>query len=72
VQRYTIITSYVYALIFVSKLADNKTIEAGCKAGAITFMDSAAKQLNPNLSYRLAKFRSSADDCCEESLVLEK
>jgi len=51
---------------------ENKAIEAGCKAGAITFMDSAAKQLNPNLSYRLAKFRSSADDCCEESLVLEK
>ncbi len=51
---------------------ENKAIEAGCKAGAITFMDSAAKQLNPNLSYRLTKFRSSADDCCEESVVLEK
>lgn len=51
---------------------DNNAIEAGCRAGAITFMDSAAKQLNPKLSYKLIKFRSSADDCCEESVILEK
>ena len=51
---------------------ENKAIEAGCRAGAITFMDSAAKQLNPKLSYKLRKFRSSADDYCEESVVLEK
>jgi len=51
---------------------DNEAIESYCKAGPIIFMDSAAKQLNPNLSYRLTKFRSSADDCCEESVVLEK
>lgn len=50
---------------------DNKDIEAGCKAGAITFMDSAAKQLNPKLSYKLTKFRSSADDFCEETVVME-
>ncbi len=50
---------------------ENEAIEAGCKSGAITFMDSAAKQLNPNLSYKLTRFRTSADDCCEESLVLE-
>ena len=50
---------------------DNKVIEAGCRAGAITFMDSAAKQLNPNLSYKLIKFRSSIDDFCEEAVVLE-
>lgn len=51
---------------------DNKAIEAGCRASAIAFMDSAAKQLNSNISYKLTKFRSSADDYCEESVVLEK
>lgn len=51
---------------------DNNAIEAGCRAGAITFMDSAVKQLNPNISYKLTKFRSSADDYCEESVVFEK
>jgi len=51
---------------------DNNAIEAGCRAGAITFMDSAAKQLNPNISYKLTKFRSSADDYCEESVELEQ
>ena len=50
---------------------DNKAIEASCRAGAITFMDSVAKQLNPKLSYKLTKFRSSADDCCEESVVMD-
>ena len=51
---------------------DNKFIEAGCRAGAITFMDYVAKQLNPKLSYKLTKFRSSADDCCEEAVVMDK
>ena len=51
---------------------NSESIEACCRAGSITFMDTAAKQLNPNLSYKLTKFRSSADDCCEESVVLEK
>ncbi len=50
---------------------DNKAIEAGCRAGAITFMDTVAKQLNPKLSYELTKFRSSADDFCEEAVVME-
>lgn len=51
---------------------DNNAIEAGCRAGAIAFMDSAAKQLNPNISYKLAKFRSSADGCCEEAVVIDE
>jgi len=51
---------------------NNKTIEACCRAGAIRFMDSAAKQLNPKLSYKLTKFRSSADGSCGESIVLEE
>jgi len=50
---------------------DNKAIEAGCKASSITYMDTAVKQLNPKLSYKLTKFRSSADDFCEEIVVME-
>ena len=47
-----------------------KDIESTCRASAIQFMDSIAKQLNPNLSYQLTKFRSTADDCCEEVIVV--
>ena len=49
---------------------DVKDIEATCRASAIVFMDSIAKQLNPDLSYQLTKFRTSADDCCEENIQL--
>lgn len=49
---------------------DEQTRETMCRAGAIRFMDSVVKQLNPNLNYQLAKFRSSADDFCEEQIVL--
>lgn len=41
-----------------------------CRAGSSRFMDTAAKQLNPNLSMQVLKFRSSADDFCEEAVVL--
>ena len=51
---------------------DNQAIEATCRAGSLQFMDAAAKQLNPKLSYQLTKFRSSADDSCEETVVLEQ
>lgn len=50
---------------------DDEAIKAGCQAGAISFMDAVTKQLNPNLSYQLLKFRSSGDDFCEEAVVLE-
>jgi hypothetical protein len=49
---------------------DAAVIEALCRAGAIRNMDSITKQLNPDLSYQLSKFRSSADDFCEEVIVL--
>jgi len=50
---------------------DDKFQESECRtAGAIRFVDTAVKQLNPKLSYRLKKFRSGADDFCEEELVL--
>ncbi len=49
---------------------DTETIETLCRAGAVRFMDTMVKQFNPNLSYRLTKFRSAADDFCEEEIVL--
>jgi hypothetical protein len=49
---------------------DAAAIEALCRAGAIRNMDTLTKQLNPDLSYQLNKFRSSADDFCEEVIVL--
>jgi len=51
---------------------DKQAIEANCRAGSLQFMDAAAKELNPKLSYHLTKFRSSADDSCEETVVLEQ
>lgn len=47
-----------------------EAIEAICRADSIRFMGAMAKQLNPNLSYQLRKFRSAADDSCEEAIVL--
>jgi hypothetical protein len=49
---------------------DAKTIEVGCRASSIHYMDAITKQLNPNLSYQLTKFRSAADGYCEEVVVL--
>jgi hypothetical protein len=48
---------------------DEKMRETGCRNGPIVFEDKICKQLNPNLNYRLVKFRSSADDFCEEEIV---
>jgi len=49
---------------------DNKSIEAMCRAAALRYMDTMVKQWNPNLSYRLREFRSSADGHCIEEVVL--
>jgi hypothetical protein len=49
---------------------DNESIEAECHASAICYMDAMLKQWNPNLSYRLQEFRSSADGHCIEEVVL--
>jgi hypothetical protein len=49
---------------------DAKAIEASCRASSIHYMDAIARQLNPNLSYELIKFRSSVDDYCEEVVML--
>ena len=50
---------------------DPAIIEEGCQAGAMAFMTAIVKQLNPNMSIRLAKFRESPDKCCLEEIVLE-
>jgi hypothetical protein len=49
---------------------DAEAIEANCRATSIRYMEAMARQLNPNLSYELRKFRSAADDSCEEAIVL--
>jgi hypothetical protein len=49
---------------------DGATIEAECRAGALRYMDAMVKQWNPDLSYRLREFRSSADGYCIEEVVL--
>jgi hypothetical protein len=48
---------------------DAETIEAMCRKGSARLMDTVVKQLNPNLSHQLRKFRSSGDDFCEEAIV---
>ena len=49
---------------------DNESIEAMCRAGALRYMDTMVKQWNPNFSYRLREFRSSAEGHCIEEVVL--
>ena len=48
---------------------DNNTIETMCRNGAARLMDTITKELNPNLSYQLRKFRSGEDDFCEEAII---
>lgn len=46
-----------------------ETIEAQCRAGALTYMNTLVSQLNPNLGYKLVKCRNTADGFCEEAVV---
>jgi hypothetical protein len=50
---------------------DNKTLESHCRSGSIRYLDVLVKQLNPNLTHRLVKYRSGPDDFCEEETVIE-
>lgn len=47
-----------------------ETIEATCRNGGERLLDILLKQLNPNLSLQLMKFRESADDFCESKIEL--
>jgi hypothetical protein len=49
---------------------DAETIKTLCHAGPLKYMDALIKQLNPDLRYQLLKFRSTADDFCEEGIIL--
>jgi hypothetical protein len=49
---------------------DDRTLETMCREGSIRFMDAAVKQLNPRLSYEIVRYRSAADDSCDEQIVL--
>jgi hypothetical protein len=51
---------------------DTETLETFCRSGPSKFLDVVTKELNPNLSYRLLKFRMPPDDFCFEEIVLEK
>jgi hypothetical protein len=51
---------------------DVKDVKSLCQSGPLRYMNAMVKQLNPNLSYQLRKFRSSADDFCEEAIVVDK
>jgi hypothetical protein len=48
---------------------DDETIETWCRAGSIRSMDALVKQLNPDLVFRLVKFRSGAEDFCGAEIV---
>ena len=48
---------------------DNNTIETMCRNGPARLMDTITKELNPNFSYQLRKFRSGKDDFCEEAII---
>jgi hypothetical protein len=50
---------------------DPAQIEASCRSGAIRFMNAAAKQLNPGLSYTLEAFRSGPQRGCIEQIAFD-
>jgi len=49
---------------------DTEAMETQCRASSIKYMDAMVKQLNPNLSYKLRKFRSGPEDFCKEEILL--
>jgi hypothetical protein len=51
---------------------DDEAIEAMCRKGALGFLDTFFKQLDPDASYQLKKFRSGPDGYCEEEITLRK
>ena len=48
---------------------DHPVIERWCRAGRIKSVETMIKQLNPELSFRLVRFRRTAEDFCEEEIV---
>jgi hypothetical protein len=48
---------------------DNRTTEAICRASTIRLVDANVKRLNPDLTFRVTRFRSSPADFCEEEIA---
>lgn len=48
---------------------DDRAIEAICRASAIKMVDANVKRLNPDLTFKVTKFRSSPNDYCLEEIV---
>ena len=48
---------------------DNETKEVMCENGPVRYMDILFKQLDPNVSIRLKKFRESLDDFCVKEVL---
>ncbi len=48
---------------------DHPTIERWCRVGSIRSVEAMIKQLNPDLSFRLVRFRGTPEDFCEEEIV---
>jgi len=49
---------------------DNNTIETMCQFSSNRTLETATKQLNPNLTFQVTKFRSAPDEPCIEEIVL--
>ena len=49
---------------------DHEAIEAFCRHGPATMVESFFGQIDPTIKYQLKKFRSSAEDFCEEEIAL--
>ncbi len=50
---------------------ENQMIAVTCGAAAMGFLDAAAKQFNPKLTWRMRTFRTNLEDGCIEELVLQ-
>lgn len=48
---------------------DDQMIEAMCRASACVFLDNVVKQLNPELTYKVSKFRDAECGGCLEEIV---
>lgn len=49
----------------------DEEIEKLCRAGSLVFLDNVVKQLNPELTYKVRKFRSQEDGGCVEEIVFQ-
>ncbi len=49
---------------------DHEAVEAFCRHGPATMVKSFFGQIDPTVKYQLKKFRSTAEDFCEEEFVL--